>query len=174
MGFAEDCRDHAEVWGTERARMTLSELPSETGLAPLMVAIKAQIRNACGPEALRYVDDKCDKESATLVVTIGRRDGPRAVRKDGLQCELRAVLQRDPKRLQILHYAMSLYAPETATVAPRFLRWEFARERPAGTTALLHPLAHLHPGHERLRLPAPVLTIRELVAQFCHIPPWWT
>lgn len=109
-----------------------------------------------------------------ITILMGVRDGKRPRRKDGLECELKAVLEKRDGDVAILSYAMSLHAPEgDRPKAPGFVRWEFAMQRPEGTTALHHPLAHVHPGHQRVRLPAPILTIRELVAQFCQIPAWW-
>ena len=174
MASEEQTAALAERWASERDDRTLGALPSEEPISRLLPALKDQIRRACGPEALNLVKHSNDKRSGMITILIGVRDGARLRRKDGLECELKAILAKHDRDVAIVSYAMSLHAPDAdGRPTPGFVRWEFDKHRPDGTTALHHPIAHLHPGHEHVRLPAPILTIRELVAQFCRIPAWW-
>ena len=111
------------------------------------------------------------KEKDARLVLCGERSGPSYRRKDGLACNFVVVVREQENGLEVLSYAMHLAAPDGAQ--PGFLRWEYERERKDGVDAIREPLAHLHPGHDQVRLPAPILSPRELVAAFLGLPAWW-
>jgi hypothetical protein len=126
------------------------------------------------PVAARGIDVEAlvqmtGRAGAERTLRCGDRDGAQFVRRDGLSCHFLINLLETPTGLQLLSYAFHVDAPGST---PAFLRWEYAVSRKAGVDAVKEPLAHLHPGHDDVRLPAPVLGPREIIAVFLGLERW--
>lgn len=126
---------------------------------------------ASGCSASGLVQWSTPSADGACVLLCGERDGKAFERSDGLRCNFKINLRKSDKHLELLSYAMHVDAPGD-DVHPRFLRWEFQPARKPGVHAIREPLAHLHPGHDRVRVPSPVLSPRELVAVFLGLERW--
>lgn len=104
----------------------------------------------------------------------GERDGPQFRKRDGLACrfKINVRVSHAQRELHLLSYALQVVAPCEEAATPRFLRWEFSRERKPGVDAAGEPRSHLHPGHQRIRLPSPVMSPKELVSLFVNLTAW--
>jgi hypothetical protein len=107
------------------------------------------------------------KPNAERVLVCGTRGGTQFVRSDGVACNFRIVVVENGNSLALCSYAFHVDSPDQAI--PPFLRWEFSFERKPNVSATREPLAHMHPGHDQVRLPAPVLSPKELITCFLAV-----
>jgi hypothetical protein len=163
-----------EAWRRENPKMVaLAELRDVriVDAAPIeecnMTQLLVWTKNALRKVAARGVNvdslvrmDGDPNRQRTLVC--GDRKERAFVRQDGVRCNFKINVLERGKKLTLLSYALHLDAP-TEHRAPTFLRWEFEQSRKAGVDAIKEPLAHLHPGHDAVRVPSPVLSPKELI-----------
>jgi hypothetical protein len=94
------------------------------------------------------------------------------VRKDGVACNFKIVVRETKESLELLSYVLHLEAPQNHAAGPQFLRWEYSPERKTNVDAIKEPLAHIHPGHDHVRVPSAVLSPKELIAVFLTLEIW--
>lgn len=110
-------------------------------------------------------------ESGMRVLTCGESRAPGFTRRDGLKCSFTFNLKvLAAKEVQIYSYAFEVTAPDDHPMRAAYLRWEYSPTRKENVDALREPLAHVHPGDDDARIPSPVLTPKELIAQFLELP----
>lgn len=165
-------------WAIELAeardeRLVTEPPPEKLSMTGLLVWTKKQLHDVAARDvnvhSLVQISARTQRERA---LTCGRRDGPFFVRSDGVRCHFIIDVREVGKELRLLSYVMHLDAPEGHPAAPSFLRWEYQRERRPGVDAVKEPLAHLHPGHDHVRVPAPVLSPKELITVFLGVELW--
>lgn len=182
-----DPEDHAPMnteWRTkngwavdlaeERDRRIVSGPPAEPiTMTSLLVWTKNKLRDVAAPgvDADKLVQMTGGPQEERALVC-GDRTGAAFVRRDGVACNFKIVVRALEKKLELLSYVLHLNSPPGHAVGPRFLRWEYSSARKTNVDALKEPLAHLHPGHDCVRLPSAVLSPRELITVFLAIEIW--
>lgn len=159
-------------WAVELAELRdtriVSVLPTEAHtMSSLLVWTKTQLRAVAKPgvdvEKLVQMTGGPQQERALVC---GTRSGAAFVRQDGVACNFKIVVRELNRKLELLSYVLHLDAPKGHAVGPQFLRWEYAPQRKTNVDAVKEPLAHLHPGHDQVRVPSAVLSPRELITVF--------
>ena len=165
-------------WAVELAELRdtriVSILPTEPRtMTSLLVWTKTQLRSVAAPgvdaDKLVQMTGGAQQERALVC---GERSGATFVRQDGVACNFRIVVRELKGKLELLSYVLHLDAPKDHAVGPRFLRWEYSPERKTNVDAVKEPLAHLHPGHDHVRVPSAVLSPRELITVFLTLEIW--
>lgn len=158
----------------ERDERIASDIPFESGrLIKLEVWAKNQLLAvaATGVDVRRLVRTSGRRgQERTLIC--GKRKEDRFIRKDGVCCNFKIVVREVDAGLELVSYVLHLDAPEDHDAPPRFLRWEYTARRKKNVDAIREPLAHLHPGHDDVRLPTPVHGPKELIAMFLGLELW--
>lgn len=106
------------------------------------------------------------------ILVCGERDGAFFERSDGVRCHFKIAVRESGGELALLSYVLHLDAPKGHTACPPFLRWEYSPTRKSGVDALKESLSHLHPGHDHVRVPSPVLSPKELITLFLGLELW--
>lgn len=152
----------------------VSALPVEPiEMTQLLVWTKIQLRAvaASGVDADKLVQITGDHQRERALVC-GDRKGLEFIRQDGIACNFKIVVREVGSSLELLSYVLHLNAPKDHQTGPLFLRWEYAPERKKNVDAVKEPLAHLHPGHDHVRVPSPVLSPKELISVFLSVELW--
>jgi len=118
---------------------------------------------------LVQITDRSKREGALIC---GKRKGSSFIRRDGVRCHFKIVVREVEGGLEPISYALQLDAPDDHRISPRFLRWEYSGKRQPNVDAVKEPLAHVHPGHDDVRLPSPVLGPKELITVFLGLELW--
>lgn len=172
MALSNEARSDFVRIADARERRCLVRPEPELGTAQsLFIWLKAKLRahSAPGCDVEKLVQMGPNK-SGRRVITCGVRGGESFIREDRLGCEFTFTFDDFRYSLQVYSYAFEVQVPEDHPILPRFLRWEYEPVAREGVDRLREPLAHLHPGDQHIRLPSPVLTPKELVAQFLELP----
>lgn len=168
----------ANAWAVDVAerrdvRVTSNVPVEECNMASLKVWTQRYLRTV----AARGVDveslvQMSGPAGGERVLVCGDRDGPSFERCDGVRCHFKIVVRESRGQLETISYVMHVDAPTGRAASPSFLRWECAPTRKSGVDALKEPLSHLHPGHDHVRLPSPVLSPKELIVVFLGLELW--
>jgi hypothetical protein len=149
-------------------RITTAAATDSVPVTSLLAWAQAQVQKVGAQNRIQL----SRRDGAERVLAGGSRGGPYLTHRNGLRCSFEFVLIEQPGGAGIQSYSMELRPPEDHSKAPAFLRWEYTPVRKEDVDAIREPLAHVHPGHDEVRLPAPVHTVKELILMFTHTDLW--
>ena len=167
------------AWALQLAEGRDSRILSATPVAEpgrlnqLVTWTKRKLRSvaASGVNVENLVQRGKDGDKVTLIC--GRRGETAFEREDGLRCLFKMNFLEENKSLKLLSYALEIRSPSSdSKVSPLFLRWEYVFEKSERLDPIFEPQSHLHPGHRDIRVPAPVLSPKELIALFLGLQKW--
>ncbi len=168
--------DWAITCATTRDNRIIQAAPrEEVGFQAFFIWVVNQMKSVAGGgcDVSTLIQQKGERRGPQSVVC-GKRDGSSFERLDGLKCHFKmTVLEKGSgknKQIEVLSYV--LHVDGQSEACPSFLRWEFATERKHNVDAVKEPLSHLHPGHDHIRLPSPVLSPKELIGVFLGLENW--
>lgn len=157
-----------------RDRRITSKVPEEPKtMTQLLVWTKNQMRLIAAEgvevEKLIKITGKHKGERALLC---GDRNSTWFARSDGLTCNFAIAVRENDDHLELLSYVLHLECTAPTMAGPKFLRFEYSPSRKDGVSAVKEPLAHMHPGHDHVRIPSPVFSPSELITLFTSLHLW--